>query len=289
MLRHRLPIGIGLILALIGVLWLDSRLAPWHPLWHLLVVSAGMLAAIELSKLLEAIIAPPFRLLMITSVGACLLANGFVPLLKIAGVASVGPTAAALICFMACLLLAGVSQFDDIRPVLPRMAATLFGVAYIGLLGSFLSLLRLSFEPTTGPFALYLLVAATKGTDTGAYTFGKLFGRHLMTPKLSPKKTWEGACGGVLFAIGLTFLVRSIELAVMGTQTLKSPGIAVFFAVLVSISGQLGDLAESLIKREARTKDASSSIPGFGGVLDLLDSLLLAAPVGWAILLFVGG
>ena len=108
-----------------------------------------------------------------------------------------------------------------------------------------------------------------------------------MTPKLSPKKTWEGACGGVLFAIGLTFLVRSIELAVMGTQTLKSLGIAVFFAILVSISGQLGDLAESLIKREARTKDASSSIPGFGGVLDLLDSLLLAAPVGWAILQIV--
>ncbi|MFM7132251.1 MAG: phosphatidate cytidylyltransferase, partial [bacterium] len=137
------------------------------------------------------------------------------------------------------------------------------------------------FESTSGPFALYLVVAATKGTDTGAYTFGKLFGRHLMTPRLSPKKTWEGAAGGVLFAIGLTFLVQLIEQASTGTRLLTSTAETLLFAISISIAGQLGDLAESLIKREARTKDASASLPGFGGVLDLLDSLLLAAPVGW--------
>jgi phosphatidate cytidylyltransferase len=109
-----------------------------------------------------------------------------------------------------------------------------------------------------------------------------------MTPRLSPKKTWEGAVGGVLFAVGMTYLVRWIELTTTGTQTLKSNHFTIIFAVLISIAGQLGDLAESLIKREASTKDASSSIPGFGGVLDLLDSLLLSAPVGWIMLELMG-
>lgn len=281
MLRQRLPMGIALILALIGVIWVDSKLKPWHPIWHALVLSAGMLATNELGKLLEQIIARPFRVLMILSVGGCLLANAFVPIKNLVGMAALGPAAATFVVFLVFLLLTGVKCFDDSRPVLPRVVATLFGVAYIGLLGSFLTLLRLMFESSSGPFALYLVVAATKGTDTGAYTFGKLLGRHLMTPRLSPKKTWEGAAGGVLFAIGLTFLVQSIEEAITGTRLLTSVTSTLLFAISISIAGQLGDLAESLIKREARTKDASSSLPGFGGVLDLLDSLLLAAPVGW--------
>lgn len=281
MLRQRLPMGIALILALIGVLWLDSKLTPWHPIWHALVLLAGLLAASELGKLLEQIIARPFQPLMVLATGGCLLANALVPVKNLAGVSALGPVAAAFVVFLALLLLTGVKLFDDARHVLPRMAATLFGVAYIGLMGSFLTLLRVMFESTSGPFALYLVVAATKGTDTGAYTFGKLFGRHLMTPRLSPKKTWEGAAGGVLFAIGLTFLVQLIEQASTGTRLLTSTAETLLFAISISIAGQLGDLAESLIKREARTKDASVSLPGFGGVLDLLDSLLLAAPVGW--------
>lgn len=288
MLRQRLPIGIALILALIGIIRLDSYLAPWHPIWHGLVLFAGILAAIELCKLLEIVIARPFQSLMVGGTALCLLANALVPVLKFGGMASLGPAGLGFVILLVSVLLAGVRHFDDARPVLPRMVATLFGVAYIGLLGSFLTLLRVAFEPVSGPFALYLVVAATKGTDTGAYTFGKLFGRHLMTPRLSPKKTWEGAVGGVLFAVGMTYLVRWIELTTTGTQTLKSNHFTIIFAVLISIAGQLGDLAESLIKREASTKDASSSIPGFGGVLDLLDSLLLSAPVGWIMLELMG-
>jgi phosphatidate cytidylyltransferase len=105
-----------------------------------------------------------------------------------------------------------------------------------------------------------------------------------MTPKLSPKKTWEGAIGGLICAVLMAQIITSLEIAIRGQATLESLPARLIFAITVSIAGQLGDLAESLIKREAHLKDASTVIPGFGGVLDLLDSLFLAAPVGWAIL-----
>ena len=226
----------------------------------------------------------PFTRLMTPGTAACLLANALaMPLGFTVAHALVPATLVFGIC-TAAALLASVRAFDDTNPVMPRLCATLFGMVYIGLLGSFLAQLRYQGGPLPGVFALALVVAVTKGTDIGAYTFGKLIGRHLMTPRLSPKKTWEGAVGGLVFAVLFAQLMTWLEVSIRGSATLGSVPVMFAFALCVSVAGQLGDLAESMIKREARVKDASGVIPGFGGVLDILDSLFLAAPVGWAIL-----
>lgn len=288
MLRQRLPIGIALIFAFVGILWLDGLTTPWHPIWALLVTTAGVMASMELTPLLEKAIARPYGGLMSVCVGLCLAANAAAAPLGLHGLQAMTPTTLALGLSVCVLMLTGVKQFDDENPVLPWLAATLFGVVYIGLCGSFLGQLRYLSGPVAGAFALGLVVAVTKGTDIGAYTFGKLIGRRLMTPRLSPKKTWEGAFGGLLFGMLAAWLMTRLELAVRGEAWLGSLGTCVGFGLCVSVAGQLGDLAESMIKREAKVKDASGMIPGFGGILDLLDSLFLAAPAGWAILNALG-
>jgi phosphatidate cytidylyltransferase len=109
--------------------------------------------------------------------------------------------------------------------------------------------------------------------DTGAYTFGKLFGRHKLLPSVSPKKTVEGAIGGTLLSIAGILVARVLFDTQLGVVE------AIVLAAAASIVGQLGDLVESMIKRDAQIKDASTTIPGHGGILDRFDSLLFTAPL----------
>jgi phosphatidate cytidylyltransferase len=126
--------------------------------------------------------------------------------------------------------------------------------------------------------ALVSLIATVKMSDTGQYWMGRMFGRHKLAPAVSPGKTWEGALGGVLFAIGTAWLIFTwgdLALTVGDAIAITS------FAAAVAVAGIVGDLAESMLKRDAGVKDSSTWMPGFGGVLDLLDSLLGAAPVAY--------
>ncbi len=129
--------------------------------------------------------------------------------------------------------------------------------------------------------AIALAVFVPKGNDIGAYFTGKfltgrLLGRTPMTPLLSPKKTWQGAIGGMLASVAVAIGIQS------GFHVIPYGWVgAVGFALSVGVAGIVGDLAESLIKRDLQTKDASQSVPGFGGVLDVIDSLLFAAPVAY--------
>ena len=123
-----------------------------------------------------------------------------------------------------------------------------------------------------------LFLAAVKCTDIGAYFVGSAVGRHKLIVWLSPGKSWEGLIGGLAFAAGVSILVAwawKIDAAVWE---------AAVFGVAVALAGQFGDLCESLLKRSARVKDSGAALPEFGGVLDLLDSPLLAAPVGYVLL-----
>jgi phosphatidate cytidylyltransferase len=160
-------------------------------------------------------------------------------------------------------------------------------VGYLGLLGSFFAKLGLHFLRVD---VLLLTIFVPKGGDIGAYAFGSLFGRHKMTPLLSPKKTWEGFAGGllgsVLVAIGIHVLAPTMRI---GNGFRFGYLEAVIFGVIVSVVGILGDLAESLIKRDAGAKDAATSIPGFGGLLDVVDSVLFSAPVVYLWFTFISG
>jgi phosphatidate cytidylyltransferase len=155
-----------------------------------------------------------------------------------------------------------------------------FTLIYLGVLPSFLAQIRwLPGEHST--LALALTVFVPKGNDIGAYFTGKfltgrVLGRHRMAPRLSPGKTWQGAVGGLITAVLVAIGINEFGPVLRGGWIE-----AVGFGLVVGIAGVLGDLSESLIKRGLQKKDASQALPGFGGVLDLVDSLLFAAPVAY--------
>ena len=154
-------------------------------------------------------------------------------------------------------------------------AASMLIIAYVPLLGSFAALILAAPQDGVARMILFLLVVAMN--DTGGYVAGVLFGKHPMAPRISPKKSWEGFAGSLLFGV-----VAAVLMAVYG---LEAP---VWVGVLLGVSlvavGTCGDLVESLIKRDLGIKDMSSFLPGHGGVMDRLDSLLISAPVAWLIM-----
>lgn len=170
------------------------------------------------------------------------------------------------------------------------LAVELLAVVYLGLLLSLTSRLRWTgFESREGYFALGSLVVATKMGDVGAYTFGKLIGGAKMTPKLSPGKTWAGGCGHLVTA-GLSSTAWLCWLGPMISEHWSRwhavP--AIIFGVVVGFAGLMGDLVESLAKRDVGVKDAPALLPGFGGLLDLVDSILLAGPIAFRMWYWLG-
>jgi phosphatidate cytidylyltransferase len=138
-----------------------------------------------------------------------------------------------------------------------------------------------------GILALAFLVATAKGADIGAFTLGRLAGRHKLWPALSPHKTIEGAWGGLVLGVAGALLVAAIARFWLDVPTLSWPQ-AVGYGLVVAAVAQLGDLMESMIKRDCDRKDASQAVPGFGGVLDVIDSLIFAGPVAYALWLWFG-
>jgi phosphatidate cytidylyltransferase len=189
--------------------------------------------------------------------------------------------------FILILLVLGVC----IRQFLPKgntaglvaAATTLFGFMYVPWLLNFIQ--RVYYYPNIeGAYFLLYFVLVTKFSDMGAYVFGSLFGRHKMMPSVSPGKTWEGFAGAIL-ASGLAgFLFVHFAEARMAGMPLAQAGL---LGVFLGAAAVLGDLIESLFKREAGVKDSGNLIPGIGGVLDLLDSLLFNAPLMYLYLRYV--
>ncbi|MGH8048370.1 MAG: phosphatidate cytidylyltransferase, partial [Chthoniobacterales bacterium] len=164
---------------------------------------------------------------------------------------------------------------------LQTMAYTLFGLLWIPWMFNFITniLFLPPFDPEsepTGQYYVLFLVAVTKFSDMGAYVFGSLFGRHQFVPHISPKKTWEGFAGALfaslLASFGLAALIPE-KLAAFGTLDFVVLGLGLGFAAVV------GDLAESIVKRSTSIKDSGGVLPGIGGTLDLIDSLLFTAPL----------
>ncbi|MBI3415729.1 MAG: phosphatidate cytidylyltransferase, partial [Verrucomicrobia bacterium] len=155
------------------------------------------------------------------------------------------------------------------------ISTTLFGLMYVPWLLNFIQ--KINFFPNViGPYYVFYFVLVTKFSDCGAYAIGSLFGRHKMIPRISPGKTWEGFGGAVL---GST--LASISFAELAGPKLAGMNLthATILGVTLGASAVVGDLIESLFKREAGVKDSGGFFPGIGGILDLLDSLLFNAPL----------
>lgn len=164
---------------------------------------------------------------------------------------------------------------------LPTMAYTLFGLMYVIWMFNFMNkivyaLPRGEDMQVTGQYYVLYLMVVTKFSDMGAYVTGSLFGKHPFVPQISPKKTWEGLVGALVFST----LGSYAMLWLMPEQLSRlSWGHATFLGLVLGFAAIVGDLAESIIKRGAEVKDSGSFLPGIGGALDLIDSLLFTAPL----------
>ncbi len=198
--------------------------------------------------------------------------------------------AAAVAPFLALTL---AMRREDLRGGYPAAAASVFAFTYIALPLGMLVQLR---QQWAGAFYLLYLLLVVWAGDIFAYFVGKAIGRHLMAPRISPKKTWEGAAASVIASVAVGWLLFQNALPIStallrvgliqrrdGLFGLEQPamGPVIMITIIVNIAAQLGDLVESLIKRGAGVKDSGALLPGHGGMLDRIDALLFAAPVLW--------
>lgn len=165
------------------------------------------------------------------------------------------------------------------------IAASIMGIMYVVVPLNFL--FKITFIPYNtvlgGQWWVTYLLLVTKGGDIGAYFFGKALGKHYLAPTISPKKTYEGLAGGILFSVAISFAM--IYWTPHASTMFNIPWIyAVVLGVALAVIGLLGDLSESIIKRDAHVKD-SNKFKGLGGVLDMFDSLIFAAPTFYLFLL----
>ncbi|WP_353081691.1 phosphatidate cytidylyltransferase [Tessaracoccus lapidicaptus] len=270
-----LPVAIGVGIALfvpfaVGLIWF-----PW--LFILLVAVALTAAAVEVHGALlrtgmRAEIVPIAIGTAVSVVGGYLAA---VTELRVT------PTAFVIICLGATMIAAlGARLLRGREGFIRDIAASSLLIAYMPMLGMFVPLLMTA---PAGQLRVLTVIVIVIAADTGAYAVGSLLGRHKLAPEISPGKTWEGLAGGVTVATG--FAVAAVAFLLDGPWWVGIP-----LGILVSLAATIGDLVESLIKRDAGLKDMSNFLPGHGGVMDRLDSMLVAFPMGWLVLhLALGG
>lgn len=286
MLVWRLLLGTVLIAAVLALCWADAHAATPGVWLFPLALLITVLASGELLGLLQARGIRPVAWVVYLGNLAIVSAN-WLPHLLPQGMAMGGAfDPAALALALACIAVFAVEmwRFDEPGHSLEPLAASLLALVYIGWLMTFLIQLRLLSGGPRGMAALATMVVVVKMGDTGAYTVGRLIGRHKLTPKLSSGKTIEGLAGGLAFSCfaawaAFRWLAPRIAPSAQGAG-FEYGWLA--YGLVVGLAGVVGDLAESLLKRDAGRKDSSVWMPGFGGVLDVVDSLLIAAPVAYA-------
>jgi phosphatidate cytidylyltransferase len=287
MLGWRLAISAVLIPAVFGLFWFDHQVG--RPAWPLLLfcLFVAVRGAWELNDLLRVrSFETSFVRTAILSV--IVVASGWVHVLlpPIEGVAdqlaAMGPIAAAWAISLLVLFFAAAVRYTEPGRTMETLGAELLVVSYVGGLLAVTAQLRWVAEPHFGYLVLGSLLIGTKGGDIGAYTLGRLFGKRKMVPRLSPGKTWAGAVGAVLFSSLGTWAFLRIATPMFDADT-KPPSIvwSLIYGAMLGVVGLIGDLAESLIKRDVGKKDAAALLPGFGGLLDLIDSVIYAGPLAW--------
>jgi phosphatidate cytidylyltransferase len=291
-MRQRLILGPVLIGVLLLVAWADQRLEGaaigpgWRPLFlgratvppglviFFLAAALCLLAVRELATIMLAKGLPASKRIMTSAALLGLLVSCVVPSATPGHVGALAVSSAAVLVLLSSLLFH--SRNRSFEGVVAAAGAELLAFVYLGLMFGFVLAIRRE-HPV---WVLLWIILVTKSCDIGAYFTGKSVGRHKLIPWLSPGKTWEGLAGGVALASAVGAggaWVLGHRLGVAGIPEWSGLAAGAVFGV----TGQLGDLIESLFKRDAGIKDAGAVFPGFGGVLDVLDSPLLVAPVAY--------
>ena len=294
MLRTRIIFGSLLAAGLLGLFLLDDHLAQqydvhWAPVFFAavsLIIVGGVHEMTLLLRrrgwriyqglVLAASLAMPSAVAYSKATGN--------DLLWYAGPLVITPVMALAAGFVILLLLVETIHGwwrDPNAETLASIGGNLLIFAYMGILSLSLMAIRFIDRPD-GLHYLLLTLVVIKSSDIGAYVTGKAIGRTKMVPRLSPNKTVEGCVGGFVLAVAVSL---ALGLPLLGLAWYK----LVVFALVVSVFAMLGDLAESLIKRSAGVKDSGHGLPGFGGVLDVIDSVVLGAPVAYLLLVLFAG
>lgn len=320
MLRHRLTIGPLLILGLLLVFWLDG--------WLDHVELTGFLKQLFLGRdyfpsglalfALGLVVLPPAawelaRIFRANHIMASLRMTCFAAVFGYVIHFAIPHTtqplsAVAVVCtglvLMFVFSLTWYSRDQNVEGVVAAAGGTMFAMIYLGFMLGFL----LAIRRWNSPWIIVAVVLTTKSCDIGAYFTGRWFGKHKLIEWLSPGKTWEGLIGGLVtstvVALALAWWGRMLDPLVLENGQMIAMGFEVRAGLryplhfnpimagaagfLFGLTGQAGDLTASLLKRDAGIKDSSHVIPGFGGVLDVLDSPLLVAPLAYWILRLAG-
>ncbi len=285
MLRWRLVGAVAVLFPLGVLIWLDDQYHGGRPgIWLSgFAILVGLLACLEINSLLarslEAV-SPRVNCLALLATLMCATIPVAVP--SLAGSDSLGALRWSFLGLASGLALIfghELRRFQGPGESIARLAGGCMAVSYLGLPLSCLICLRIRQPDRLGLLALFSTLLVVKLSDTGAYLIGRVFGRTPLTV-ISPKKTWEGLVGGLLFALGGAWLTRQWLLPqYLGTGT---PGNWVaygLYGTTLMVIGLAGDLTESVLKRDGQLKDSSHLLPGLGGSLDVIDSVLAVAPV----------
>jgi len=271
MLKHRLFYGILMTLSFTGIVVLDDPAQRWVGLpagtiLTLLIAILIILAQLELANLASAKRLKIF--IPVSSLASILLTTTWYWPQFI----EVSPH--TYLFFVMAFTLSGLFlyqyAFYGTTDVLANCGVNCFSIIYLGLLSGFVLAIRIDFG--LWPFLMFIFVV--KCSDIGAYAIGTLFGKHKFSPKISPGKTWEGMAGAAATAM-------LVALAFAAGFDIMVWWLALIFGLCFACIAQAGDLAESMIKRDAEHKDSGNKVPGFGGVLDIVDSPLAAAPFAY--------
>lgn len=290
MLRWRLASAAVIISVLLALTWLDFRKTggtePGVWLMPVLLLVAGLGA----DEVLDLLRGQGHLLNWLPTVGGAVLltATFFVPMWpSLSGdgtesAVSFEWTALVLVGVMMLLFAVEMARFREPGHSIVNVALGLLTVVYVGGLAGFLALLR-HFDSHNGwgIIALLSTLVITKFADTGAYATGRTFGRHKLTPTLSPGKTVEGAIGGIVAACLASWLMFRFFAPLVVPTAATPVWRSLLYGMLLAVAGMHGDLAESLLKRDMQRKDSSTWLRGLGGVLDIIDSVLFAAPIAY--------
>ena len=287
-MRTRIIMGAFIMLSLAGMFWMDLL---WGGYFICIVAMVITVAALhELFVMTRRVGLQPFQFTGMAFGAALLPYYLWSEVLE----GLLGPRALAafvmapLLALILALMGRACTRPEGLGPQLKNIAITVLGVLYVALPMAFLVRTRFLSEHPGGQREgwdlVMLVLAVTKASDVGAYFAGSTLGRHKLAPRISPNKTIEGAVGGVVASVVVS-LIMAYGMNIHTLIDLPHAALAtVSFGVVVAVASQAGDLTESLVKRSTGTKNSGNLLPPFGGVLDLIDSFLVAAPVAYFVL-----
>ena len=248
--------------------------------FYVLISVVGLIALWEFYGMLDHKGLPNFKITAMIC-GAAMLVGSFYYFSHYGPARSYDYEMAVLLFFL--LTVFTRQMFDGLRDDAPlrTMAYTLFGLLYVLWLYNFITKIvyvtpRLPNGSVTGQFYVFYCIAITKFSDMGAYLTGSAIGRHPLIPHISPKKTWEGFVGALAFSLLASVGLFELMPGHLSVLTLTH---SIVLGLLLGFAAVIGDLAESIVKRSTGVKDSGNMLPGIGGALDLIDSLLFTAPL----------